>query len=208
MANTSAITLSSERSSPHSDPASIGGFVAGLGVAGWGATVAALASAGILAAVPPLGVAALVSTGIALPTLAFFAWAPMRAFVETLGLRRLTAFHVWRVPAALLFFWYGAQGQLPLTFVALAGIGDLLAGLLALWVVTGRQSVARYRFAHRFGLADFVLAVGTGITFTLLRDPAMANIRELPLALIPYFGVGLSGATHLMAFALMAKAQR
>ena len=55
----------------------------------------------------------------------------------------------------------------------------------------------------RFGFADFVVAVGTGLTYTLLLDPRMNLIAELPMALIPLFGVGLSGASHIVAFDMM-----
>jgi hypothetical protein len=63
----------------------------------------------------------------------------------------------------------------------------------------------RYRSFHRFGFADFVVAVGTGLTFTLLQDPLMALITTLPFALIPLFGVGISGASHLMAFDMLRR---
>jgi hypothetical protein len=63
---------------------------------------------------------------------------------------------------------------------------------------------AYFRF-HRFGFADFVVAVGTGLIYTILNDPRMATIRELPMVLIPLFGVGISGASHLIAFDLMRR---
>lgn len=47
------------------------------------------------------------------------------------------------------------------------------------------------------------MAVGTGLVFTLLNDSRMATIRELPMVLIPLFGVGISGASHLIAFSLL-----
>lgn len=54
-----------------------------------------------------------------------------------MDLRALTLFNVWRVPAALAFFYYGSQGDLPTAFVRNAGWGDLIAGLLAPWWCTG-----------------------------------------------------------------------
>lgn len=182
-----------------------GAGVAILGVSAWGVFVASAAGLGWLAAVPPLGVASLVATGIVAPALLYFFWPPLRAFLDRLGLRAVTAFHAWRIPAAMLFFWYGAQGQLPLVFVLLAGVGDFMAGVLALWAVLSRQERVRYWIAHIFGLIDFIIAVGTGVTLTLLMHPLMTSIRDLPLALIPYFGVGLSGATHMIAFAMLRR---
>ena len=81
----------------------------------------------------------------------------------------------------------------------LAGVGDLLAGAYALTVIGRHRSDEHYRRIHRFGFADFLLAVGTGLAFTLLGDPKMALLTTLPMALIPLFGVGLSGASHIVA---------
>ena len=67
------------------------------------------------------------------------------------------------------------------------------------------ESRRRYIAFHLFGFADFVVAVGTGLTLTLLADPKMDGIRTLPMALIPLFGVGISGASHLMAFDLLRR---
>lgn len=58
---------------------------------------------------------------------------------------------------------------------------------------------------HLFGFADFVVAIGTGPTLFLQNDPLMAGIQTLPMALIPFFGVGVSGASHLMAFDLLRR---
>lgn len=56
-----------------------------------------------------------------------------------------------------------------------------------------------------FGFADFVAAVGTGLTMFLLHDPRMAGIQTLPMALIPFYGVGISAASHMMAFDLLRR---
>ena len=81
----------------------------------------------------------------------------------------------------------------------MAGMGDLLASLFAATLLWRPRSAANYRDAHVFGFTDFVVAVGTGLTFTLLQDPRMALLTTLPMALIPLFGVGLSGASHIVA---------
>lgn len=175
-----------------------------LALTSWFATVTISAATHSLGFLEGVKFAAAVVVGIALPYLAYRFIPSVRAVVESVGLRNLTLFHVWRVPAALLFFWYGAQGKLPFHFWLFAGVGDLLAGAIAAtkffpvpWLT--------YRRIHAFGFADFVSAVGTGLAFTLLHDPRMASLRELPLALIPLFGVGLSGANHLMAFDLIKR---
>ena len=48
------------------------------------------------------------------------------------------------------------------------------------------------------GFADFILAVGTGLTLNAINAPAMSNIADLPLCVIPLFGVPITGAIHLI----------
>jgi hypothetical protein len=166
----------------------------------WGAAVLAGAGSGLLAQLWMPAIAALVALGILLPTLWYLTAPQGRAWADRVGLRAITAFHIWRIPAALVFFWYGAQGLLPPLFWILAGVGDLIAGIWA-WTVVRRPdaTAAAYRAMHRFGFADFCVAVGTGLVHTLLLDPRMAPVAALPLALIPLFGVGISGASHIVA---------
>lgn len=185
--------------------ASLGGIVLGA-VAIWASLVAALSAVGAFAALPLMLFPGLVALLLAGAVSTYFLSRNLRDGVERVGLRRLTAVHIWRIPAALAFFHYGAQGMLPSTFVALAGWGDLLAGVLALLVVTllPRSRRAYWAF-HVIGMADFLIAVGTGLTFALLMDPRMETIALFPMALIPLFGVTLSGATHIAAFDMLRR---
>lgn len=167
----------------------------------WAAGVAIVAARGGFAPLVGAPFAALVALGIALPTLAYFRIARVRMAIDAIGLRPLTLMHAWRVPAGLAFIAYGLQGQLPPAFWIPAGFGDVLVGLYALRLLRGGGADARfYRRFHVLGFADFVIAVGSGLVHTLMLDPRMAPIATLPLALIPLFGVGLSGASHLVAF--------
>jgi hypothetical protein len=179
------------------------GLVIGMAFGLWAAMVVVAVWTGLLEAIAPPLLAPLIIAGILVPTLVYFRSRPVRAYVERIGLFGLTAFHVWRIPAAGVFFWYGAHDLLPPTFVRHAAWGDLLAGVLAGLIILTKPSRTKYIAFHVIGFADFVLAVGTGLTFTLLQDPRMDAIRTLPLALIPLFGVGISGASHLIAFDLL-----
>lgn len=174
----------------------------------WGGAVTLLAAEGAFLAIPMPAIAGLVAAGIAAPTAAGLFVPAVRDWLGALGLRPLTLLHVWRIPAALAFFAYGLSGMLPTAFWVLAGAGDLIAGLLAARFFAGPATLREYRRFHAFGFADFVVAVGTGLTFTLLGDPRMETIAVLPMALIPLFGVGLSGASHILAFRLIAGAGR
>jgi hypothetical protein len=174
-------------------------------LAAWGLAVAAAAHAGIFQAIKPLYFGPLVAAGIIVPFMIYALTPVVRRYFENVGLYPFTVLHVWRIPAALAFFWYGLHNQLPPAFWILAGVGDFLAGLNALPLLRGTADDDAYFRIHRFGFADFVVAVGTGLLFTLLNDPRMATIRELPMVLIPLFGVGISGASHLIAFDLLRR---
>ncbi len=171
----------------------------------WGLAVAVAAETGVYHALPALLLAPIIAAGIVVPVIVYALSDSFRAYIEAIGLRPLTAFHIWRIGAALLFFWYGTHNLLPEIFVQDAGWGDLIAGFLALGVLLLPESGNRYLAFHLFGFADFVVAVGTGLTFFLLHDPRMASIQTLPLALVVLYGVGISGASHIMAFDLLRR---
>lgn len=176
----------------------------GIGAAWLGAVVVG-AETGFFSSLYMPWIAAIVAASIALPTLWYFLSSRFRRHIEGIGHRPIVMMHTWRIPAALLFFWYGVQGQLPPVFWILAGVGDFIAGVRAARLSFQPEDKPRYLSFHRFGFADFAVAVGTGLTYTLLLDPRMAPIATLPMALIPLFGVGISGATHLMAFDMLRR---
>ena len=87
--------------------------------------------------------------------------------------------------------------------MANAGVGDLVAGSLALPAIAaarrphgGRRA---YLAFHVFSFGDFMIAVGTGMLHSLRRDPHMDTLKRFPMALIPLFGVPVTGALSLMA---------
>jgi hypothetical protein len=171
----------------------------------WGLAVVVAAQTGIYKAIYPLVLASIIALGIVVPVIVYAMLKGFRAYIEAIGLRPLTVFHIWRIGAAVLFFWYGARDLLPQVFVLIAGWGDLIAGLLALGVTLLPENRTRYLVFEIFGFADFVAAVGTGLTMFLLHDPRMSGIQTLPMALIPFYGVGISGASHIMAFDLLRR---
>lgn len=171
----------------------------------WGAAVVLGATTGFFAGLymPMIGV--IVAATIIVPTLIYRASPKLQAYAVRVGQAPILLFHTWRIPAALAFFWYGLNGELPTVFWVLAGAGDFIAGSYAAYLMLQPPAARRYLSFHVFGLADFVVAVGTGLTFTLLQDPRMAPIATLPLALIPLWGVGISGVTHLIAFDMLRR---
>lgn len=171
----------------------------------WGLGVVVAAETGVYQSIAPLMIAPIIVLGVVIPVIAYAMSKGFQAYIASVGLQTLTAFHIWRIAAALLFFWYGAQNLLPETFVRNAGVGDLIAGIMALGVTLLPKTRNRYLAFHIVGFADFVVAVGTGLTMFLLKDPRMAGIQTLPMALIPLYGVGISGANHIMAFDLLRR---
>jgi hypothetical protein len=174
----------------------------------WGFSVAVGSYFGLFSTFPLPWFALLVAMGIATPLVIYYGNASFRAYIQGLHLNYLTLFHIWRIPAALTFFYYGSQNLLPSTFVRNAAWGDLAAGLLALVLLALPKSTWKYWGFHLFGLADFVIAVSTGLIFSLLQVPTMETIATFPVALIPLFGVGISGASHIMALNILARQAR
>lgn len=171
----------------------------------WGLTIGVLSAAGALAVIPLLALPAVIAAGIVIPLLVVSRSELQRSLVRDLDLLHLTLFNVWRVPAAIAFFVVGAQGMLPGRFVTNAAWGDLIAGVLAgVVVLVGTRLAAgarvrAYTAFHLFSFADFVVAVGTGLTFTVLGDPLMRTLLDTPMALIPLWGVPITGAISLLA---------
>lgn len=174
----------------------------------WGALVIAASATGVLGALGQHfmpGFAILVVIGIVVPTVSYISFPSVRHAVDAIGLRRLTLFHVWRIPAGGLFLYYASSGELPLLFGLIAGVGDVLAGLGAATLLKRQATETQLRRIHLFGFADFITAVGTGLTFTLMNDPLMVTLTTLPMALIPLFGVGLSGASHIIVLSQLKR---
>ncbi len=185
-----------------------------IAVSVWGAVVAALSTTGGLARLPLVVLPVLIAVGIAVPLVIVFRSAGQRRLVREIDLAHLTWFNAWRVPAALAFFAVGARGLLPERFVANAAWGDLIAGFLGLIVVAagarlvGRARTRAYLAFHVFSFGDFVVAVGTGLSFTLLGDPLMRTLIDTPMALVPLWGVPITGAVSLLALHRLLTARR
>lgn len=163
-------------------------FLAVLGL-GWFGVFGQLhhAAVGVIAVAALLGIVAL-----------YYLNRPFQAYVRSISFKHLTIFNVWRFPAGALFLYYGAHGLLPPLFVQNAAWGDILAACLVPVVLMLPESRGKYLWFQVIGFADFTLAVGIGLTLNLLDTPTMSNIAELPVCVIPLFGVPITGAVHIM----------
>lgn len=171
----------------------------------WASTVFVGGYYGLFTKLPFGGIAPLVVGGIAAPVIVYYFNESFRTYIRSIGLKHLTIFHLWRIPAGFAFLYYGGQTLLPETFVRNAGYGDLAVGFLVPPVLMLKGGDGKYLAFHVFGLLDFVIAVGTGLIFTVLRVPLMDNIAAFPIVLIPAFGVCVTGALSIMALDILLR---
>jgi hypothetical protein len=159
---------------------------------------------------PPMMILIAVLGPPALFLLAYRASAGLRAWVEGLDLAAVLAVQGWRAAGAL-FLPLWIFGFLPAAFALPAGVGDLAVGMAAPFVavLVARQAAGAHRAAYALtfaGLADFVVAVGTGVltreaSWLLLPGEAGSDLmNQLPLSLIPTFLVPLFLIAHIVAF--------
>jgi hypothetical protein len=121
----------------------------------------------------------------------------------------LIGVQVYRVLGGI-FLVEWSRGNLPGAFALPAGIGDITVGLLALpaalWASSG-TAVGRKvgMWWNVLGLADFVVAVGMGMTtspgpFQLFaREHPNAQIAMFPLVMIPAFAVPSAIIQHVLS---------
>ncbi len=179
---------------------------AALGV--WATAIAAASPSHKLQGLAPWQTASLIVGGVALPTITYSLSPGLQRLFDRIGLRRLTAFHVWRAVAGVAFLVWGARGRLPQAFTDRAGWGDILSAALAAGIAVFWPKRGAYWVFNAIGLTDLLIAVYTGLTLRLHGVAEMGGAGEFPIALIPFFGVGLTAATHLIAFRMLLSGQR
>jgi|GEM_PF-567297 len=196
------LTKDSQMTTTNRDPHKITQRWVVLSLLIWGIVVFTAAYYGLFTKVTWL-TAPLVVAGITIPTVLYYRNQHLRAYISSIDLKYLILFHLWRIPAGLTFLYYGSQHLLPHQFVFNAGYGDLLVGFLVPVVLMLRGGVNKYIVFELIGLLDFVVAVGTGLTFNILRVPLQANIATFPIALIPLYGVCVTGALSIMTLDIL-----
>ena len=174
-----------------------------VGYGGYAVLALSLAAAGGFAAMHANAFSAVVTVATVTLAIGFFVLPGVRALAEAAGPWGLAVPHVWRITAGLAFLHAGQTGALPPLFATLAGWGDVLAGTLAMAVAAWPGSRRLLVAFHWIVLADFLVAVGTGITLTQIDPASMHAITLLPLAFIPLVGVPISGASHVWALVLL-----
>lgn len=133
----------------------------------------------------------------------------VRTLSLSLDLRLLTAMQAWRV-VGVMFLVLMSFGLLPGTFSWPAGIGDLIVGAYAPFVVLAisRRSPGWHNqvvLLNVLGLLDFVGAIGGGVLsgsspMGILRGDVTSDIMlDLPLSMIPTFAVPFWIVLHIIS---------
>ncbi|MGZ3477099.1 MAG: hypothetical protein ACXWUG_26025, partial [Polyangiales bacterium] len=118
----------------------------------------------------------------------------------------LIVMHVVRAPIGAAFLLLHAQGRLPAAFAVRGGVGDIIAGLGALLVLS---STARTKkLWNVFGLLDLAMVVMTAQKLAFVdHDPLMRSaMSHFPFPLLPFFVVPLMVLSHLAIFARLRAA--
>lgn len=132
-----------------------------------------------------------------------------RAWARSLDLSFLTLLQTWRV-GGLAFLALAATNSLPDGFAVPAGFGDVAVGitapLVALYVVgRGRAGQRVYLAWTAFGILDLINAVTMGVLYSnsriglLATDVSTDPMEELPMILIPAFGVPFTLILHVIS---------
>ena len=154
---------------------------------------------------PPifLGLAAL------LPIVLFLLWFRVspgfRQFSLTLNPRVLAWVHTLRLEG-MVFLVLATYGILPRLFALSAGWGDITIGATAL-LVGAVLATPNHRNTfiiwNLLGMADLVSAVSLGALSTVIDPHGITTVAmtELPMSLIPTFGVPLFMMIHIICIA-------
>lgn len=184
----------------------------------WFVMMGPLAQAGILLPPPtltdpPFALMPLIGGTLLLWGLGRFT-ATGQIILGGLDQRHLIGFQVFRLMGALFLLGW-AMGEIPWQFALPAGIGDVWAGIAAIQALSALNRGApdarsKVVMANVIGLADFVVAVSTGLLtsegFLHLMSREAPNIINLyPLALFPAYFVPVFIAFHLFSLGALRR---
>lgn len=166
---------------------------------------------------PPLALLISIMGPVILFVIAYSFSSKVRTLSLSLDLRLLTAIQAWRV-IGVMFLVLMSFGLLPGTFAWPAGIGDLIVGAYAPFVVVAisRQSPGWHKHVvllNVLGLLDFVSAIGAGVLggsspIGILRGEVTTDImQELPLSMIPTFAVPFWIVLHIISLVKLRSPQ-
>ncbi len=163
------------------------------------------------AGVPPLAFGLSVIGPPIVFAILYLVWTEFRRSVLSFDLKLLTAIQAWRVVGVVFLILY-VYDLLPGTFAWPAGVGDVLIGVYAPFVVLAMANQTPKWRTHAvifniLGLLEFVGAIGGGVLsgggpMGILTAPGEVTsdiMRSLPLALIPTFFVPFFIILHIIS---------
>ena len=169
----------------------------------WLGAAAALGAAGVFEPLRPPAPQAILVTLTVLTLLATAVIAPLRRWTATVDSRVLVVLHVTRVLAGGYFLVLYRRAELPYAFAVPGGIGDIVVGALALWLLIAvAPATARgrrlYAVWNVLGLIDILFVVATATRIALGDPGALAPLLRLPLSVLPTWLVPLIIASHVI----------
>ena len=186
----------------------------------WAILIIVLSARGVFATDPSKPPLPLLLSFIVPPILFLVSYVlstKVRQVSLALDLRLLTAMQGWRVIGGV-FLVLMSLNLLPGTFAWPAGVGDLVVGGYAPFVVLSiADRTPGWRthvlLLNVLGLLDLVTAIATGVLsgsspLGLLRGPVTADImQQLPLSLIPTFAVPAWIVMHVISLLKLQRNQ-
>lgn len=144
-------------------------------------------------------------------SVAYMSIPTFRDYILRLDMRFLIMLHSWRM-LGMGFVMLYLFDQLPGLFAYLAGFGDALTAIVAVFLAyalfSNKQGVSKnwiWRW-NTFGLVDFIVAVSVGIltrTDALLAPASGVNsdlMTVFPFVIIPGFLVQVFALTHIIIY--------
>jgi hypothetical protein len=133
--------------------------------------------------------------------------------MRRIPLRALLWLHVLRLPIGALFLLLAPLGLLPYDFSWPAGVGDMIAGGMALAIVAlfRRSAIPPMLLGawNIIGLLDFINVQRVAVVLGGAgRGAELIAMQGPPLALVPYFAVPLLFFTHLYMLGRLARQDR
>lgn len=172
----------------------------------WGAVMTWFCLAGIAGSLGPAG--NLVVPACWITPSALLLLFRKHVMAHSLSQRWLVGLQLWRLIGGVFLIEF-ARGNLPGAFAYPAGIGDILAGLLALAALLsargGRVAPGWVLAVIVFGMADFVSALFFGVTSgdgpqQLFESDAASSVLTYPTGLIPLFLVPYAIFFHTLSW--------
>jgi hypothetical protein len=112
--------------------------------------------------------------------------------------------HLTRIVAGAYFLVLYRRGELPYLFAVPGGIGDIIAGTLAIVVLVAPRRSWLFGW-NVLALIDILMVIVAATRSVLAAPESMNAILRLPLVVLPLWLVPLILATHVLIFFRLLK---